>query len=105
MSRPASQPVRRRRRNASSRIVPLAFLAPAAVILCVVFLLPIAQAASYSFTDWAGGVHAGTFLGLANYREAIDDQRVRAALEHNLLLLLVIPIEIALAIFVASVLR
>lgn len=105
MSRPAPAPARRRRSNPASRGVAIAFLAPAIVVLCVVFLVPIAQAASYSFTDWGGGVHAGRFIGLDNFREAIGDERVQSAFEHNALLLLVVPVEVVIAIFIASVLR
>ena len=81
------------------------FLLPAVLVLLVVFAVPLAQTAYFSLTDWRGGVRPANFIGLDNYARAFGSDRVREALSHNILLLLVIPVEIALAVFVASVLR
>src|SRR5262249_20250000 len=47
---------------------------------------------------------AGTYVGGANYRALYHDQVFRAAIKHNLELLLVIPVLVAAAIVVAALL-
>jgi ABC-type sugar transport system permease subunit len=96
----AARPRPRRRRAPA-----LPFLLPAALVLLAVFALPLAQTAWYSLTDWRGGVRPAEFVGFDNYARALTSERVLEAISHNALLLLVIPIEVALAVFVASVLR
>ena len=81
------------------------FLVPALVVVCAIFVVPIVQTIGFSLTDWRGGVRASSFIGLDNYVRAIDDPRVRVAVLHNILLLVVIPIEVLLGAFLASILR
>ena len=83
----------------------LGFLVPALIVVCAVFVVPIFQTVGFSLTDWRGGVRAASFIGLDNYVRAIDDPRVRIAVVHNVLLLVVIPIEVLLGAFLASILR
>lgn len=90
---------------ASERRTALIFLLPATLILVAVFAVPLAETAYYSLTNWRGGVRPASFVGLDNYGRALGSERVRQAIWHNALLLLVIPVEIALAAFVASILR
>lgn len=90
---------------ASERRTALIFLLPATLILLAVFAVPLAETAYYSLTNWRGGVRPASFVGLDNYGRALGSERVRQAIWHNALLLLVIPVEIALAAFVASILR
>jgi ABC-type sugar transport system permease subunit len=81
------------------------FVLPALLVLAAVFAVPIAEVIGYSFTDWRGGVRPANFIGVENFRDAITSERVTSALSHNLFLLSVIPIEICLGVFVASLLR
>lgn len=81
------------------------FLVPASLVLAAVFLIPLAQVLGYSLTDWRGGVRAAQFVGLDNYLAAARAERVRSAALHNLFLLIAIPVEIGIGVFVASVLR
>ena len=83
----------------------IGFLAPALIVVCAIFVVPIVQTVGFSLTDWRGGVRAASFIGLENYARAIDDPRVQTAILHNLLLLIVIPIEVLLGAFLASMLR
>ncbi len=78
---------------------------PAMVLLLLIFAIPIAQTLAYSFTDWRGGVRGASFIGLENYARAFHDPRFRTALAHNALLLIVVPIEVMLGAFLASVMR
>ena len=81
------------------------FIAPALILLTLVFALPIVETIAYSFTNWRGGMRPAEPVGLANYVKALSSERVLQALTHNLVLLVVIPIEVMLAVCVASVLR
>lgn len=94
-----------RRLSPYSGTVALAFVLPAALMLLMVFGIPLAETAGFSLTSWRGGVREARFIGLENYVNALTDGRVLTALFHNFCLLLVIPIEVALAVFVASLLR
>jgi raffinose/stachyose/melibiose transport system permease protein len=91
--------------NPGSRRTALLFILPAALLLLAVFAGPLLQTAYFSLTDWRGGVRPANFIGLVNYERALTSPRVLEAISHNAILLLVIPIEIALAVLVASVLR
>lgn len=91
--------------DVASRTTVLLFLLPAALVLVVVFALPILQTVYYSFTDWRGGMRPANFVGLSNYAKALQSERVLSALTHNVTLLLVIPVEIVLAVIAASGLR
>jgi ABC-type sugar transport system permease subunit len=83
----------------------LLFLLPAFALLAAVFAFPIAQTISYGFTSWRGGVRPAHWVGLQNYVDAATSGRVLNALKHNVMLLVVIPIEVCLAVFMASLLR
>jgi len=95
----------RRRMRTSARLTAYIFILPSVLILLGVFAVPLAETAYYSLTDWRGGLRAPRFIGPDNYVKVWNSSRVREAIGHNFLLLLVIPIEILLAAFVASVLR
>lgn len=88
-----------------SRHTALLFILPATLILIAIFAVPLAETAYYSLTDWRGGVRPARFAGLQNYWRAFSSERVREAIAHNVILLLVIPFEIVFAAIVASVLR
>jgi ABC-type sugar transport system permease subunit len=81
------------------------FATPAMIVLVLIFAIPIAQTLAYSFTDWRGGVRGANFVALENYVRAFQDSRFRTALAHNAILLIVVPIEVLLGAFLASVMR
>jgi len=83
----------------------LAFAAPALVVLAVIFAIPIVQTVGFSLTDWRGGVREAGFVGLDNFARAFGDERFLTALWHNAVLLIVVPIEVLLGAFLASMLR
>jgi multiple sugar transport system permease protein len=86
-------------------LIAALFLVPALAVLAAVFAVPIVQTISYSFTSWRGGVRPAHFVGLQNYVDAATSGRVLDSLKHNVFLLIVIPIEVCLAVFMASLLR
>lgn len=81
------------------------FLVPAGIVLTAVFLVPLVQVLGYSLTDWRGGVRAAEFVGADNYVRALGSERLHSAALHNLFLLVAIPLEIGVGVFLASVLR
>jgi multiple sugar transport system permease protein len=87
------------------------FLAPVIVILGLFLVLPIAAAAWVSFSDWNGngsplGANAH-FVGLDNYRHllttpGLDQNNFGTAIRNNVYyVLLVVPIQTAVALFLA----
>jgi multiple sugar transport system permease protein len=87
------------------------FLAPVIVILGLFLVLPIAAAAWVSFSDWNGngsplGANAH-FVGLDNYRHllttpGLDQNNFGTAFRNNVYyVLLVVPIQTAVALFLA----
>jgi raffinose/stachyose/melibiose transport system permease protein len=62
------------------------FVAPALVLFLVFVLLPIGQAVYYSLFRWNGIESLTDYVGLANYRRALDDPAFRSAIWHNTVL-------------------
>jgi raffinose/stachyose/melibiose transport system permease protein len=65
--------------------LPYAYLAPALLLYGLFLLVPLARAAQFSLYEW-DGLGASTFVGLDNYRAAFQDQRLRSAFWHALVL-------------------
>ena len=68
-----------RRRQRRINWAGYAFIAPALVICCTFLLWPTIRALYLSFTDW-DLLSPPRWLGLDNYRELVDDRRVRESL-------------------------
>ena len=63
-------------------------------------IAPMADGAWISLFRW-DGVTSGTWVGLGNYRAAIEDAAVRTAFQHSLVLILfyaVLPVMVGLAL-------
>jgi raffinose/stachyose/melibiose transport system permease protein len=76
------------------------FLAPALIVYVLYVLYPIVQSFIYSLRDWSG-IGDGTYVGLDNYREALQDGIFWRALWNNAILVvssIVIQLPIALAL-------
>jgi raffinose/stachyose/melibiose transport system permease protein len=82
------------------------FVLPALAVYAVLVLLPIAQAAFYSFFDWNGLKPLTDFVGLANYQRALSDPVFIGAITHNFLIIaLSLTIQIPFALWLALVLN
>jgi multiple sugar transport system permease protein len=99
LQRPTSA-VRRR----SDRIAALVLLAPATIGFALFFALPTAKGIWYSLTD-STLLQSGRFVGLANYRELVSDDRfwnsLRVTLEYvviNVATEMVIGLALAVAL-------
>lgn len=92
-------------RHGKVRFLVGAMTAP--LLLYGVFVLsPYVQAFYLSFTDWNGVSSQANPIGLSNFVKLWDDPLFLAALRHNGLMLLVVPLAtIAMALFLASATR
>jgi alpha-glucoside transport system permease protein len=73
--------------NRRAMIRPWLFLGPALVLLVVYLVYPVVATFTLSFHDRSGG----NFVGLSNYRWAIQDAQFRQSIFNNILWLAVVP--------------
>lgn len=64
--------------NKNKKIGIILFLIPAAVIFCMIYLVPIITVIVSSFTKW-NGYDLMQFIGLKNYEEMVADEAFRTA--------------------------
>ena len=89
-----------------SRRKIIVFLLPALSLYSLFVLYPIVQSARYSLYDWNGLEPLADFVGLDNFRRAFDDTAFRAALQHNVILVLLsLFLQIPFALFLAVLLN
>ncbi|WP_406221783.1 carbohydrate ABC transporter permease [Streptomyces canus] len=74
-----------RRRRLLEQLTTQAFLVPIAVVLVVLFLVPLAESVYYSFTDYSGSSPTRHLVGLRNYRQIFTDPSVLTGLGFTLL--------------------
>ncbi|WP_196832855.1 carbohydrate ABC transporter permease [Mycetocola sp. CAN_C7] len=80
--------------------VPFAYLAPALLLYGLFLLVPLGRAAQFSFFEW-DGLGASTFVGLDNYVAIVQDEQLREAFWHALVLIFfyaVLPLIIGLVL-------
>ncbi|MBB4934857.1 raffinose/stachyose/melibiose transport system permease protein [Lipingzhangella halophila] len=80
-----------RRRSPVGRI-PFYFLVPALLLYSFVLLVPSGQGAVLAFTDWDGLSRGWSFVGLANFRDLLDDGAARGAVLHTVTIAVVVTI-------------
>lgn len=83
------------------------FMLPAIIIMLVFTLIPIFYSLFLSFTkvDLIGGL-SFDWVGLKNYENALNDERVWAALKNTLrYVVIVVPCQTAIALLIAAVLN
>lgn len=68
------------------------FLAVPLAIYAIFVISPFVQSIFYSFTNWTGVAPQFRFVGLENFRRLLDDTVFHAALRHNVLLLIGLPV-------------
>jgi N-acetylglucosamine transport system permease protein len=86
-------------RHGSYRFVA-SFLAIPLALYAIFVISPFAQAFYYSLTNWTGVSPKFDFVGLDNFKTLANDAVFRAALGHNVILLIGVPL---LVIFLALV--
>jgi raffinose/stachyose/melibiose transport system permease protein len=87
-------------------LVALLFIAPALIVYVLYVIYPIFQSALYSLRDWSG-IGEGTYIGLANYREALTDKVFWGAFQNNVILVVAsimiqLPVALMLALLLSS---
>lgn len=82
------------------------FLAIPVVLYVLYVIWPYAQAFFYAFTDWHGISAKQNFIGFANFTKLFHDKVFWKAVEHNIMLLLALPlITVAIALFLSFMLN
>jgi multiple sugar transport system permease protein len=79
------------------------FTLPAILLVALVILLPLVQAAYYSFTNWNGA--QAKWTGLANYFNMLNDPELRRSLINSLCFFVSVPIGLVLPFVTAYLLH
>lgn len=85
--------------RAQKRITPVLYVVPALLFVLLITIYPMVSVFIYSFTNWSG-VHS-SFVGFSNFTKILTDEVFWNVVSHNFILLLVIPIEVVIGIFIA----
>jgi len=92
------------RRLGTDGIAPYLFLGPLLLLLGAFILYPVVMNLMSSFTDWKG-YGAQKWIGLANYREMLQDGSFWTSIQNTVILVAYIPVSTIVTIFVAALLR
>jgi raffinose/stachyose/melibiose transport system permease protein len=93
--------VRRRRRRGRLATIAL-FLAPALVLYLLLVVVPLFQVIRYSGYKWSGLGPLDDFVGLDNFKRALQDDVFRGAVKHNLIIIaLSLAVQLPFALGVA----
>lgn len=84
------------------RLRPYLFIAPALLVIAIVFVYPVVDVARLSLFRVSGGTES--FAGLGNYLSLFRDEVFLRALQHNGLLLIAVPIMLFLGLVLAVIL-
>lgn len=98
----AAGPLRVSKLMRTNKIEPFLFLAPALVVLLLVFGYPIYRLLVMSLQRVSGG--KVFFSGLNNFQIVFQDGDFIQAVQHNLILLICVPIMVIAALFLAILL-
>lgn len=86
----------------SHRLTPFLFVLPLVVLLCFVFGYPIVRIFEFSF-KMVRGID-GPWIGFRNYELVLSQPLFWESVNHNLLLLLAIPVMVLVALVISIVL-
>ena len=78
--------------TSSKTTPPWFFVLPALLVYAAVVLYPSIAGIGYAFTDWAGVGTQKSFVGLANFRDLMHDDRALGSLKNTLLLTVAIVV-------------
>jgi multiple sugar transport system permease protein len=92
-----------RSRTASARISGFLFTLPALLLVGLVILLPLCQAAYYSFTNWNGA--RADWTGWTNYLNMVTDPELRRSLINSLLFFVSVPFGLVPPFIIAYLLH
>lgn len=87
-------------------VLGVTFLLPAVLLYGILVAFPAIKAFYVAFTSWSGVTPKMTFVGLANFRQLLQDEVFWQALSHNVFFLIVLPLLILpMAVALAAMLR
>lgn len=97
-----SAPRRRRYMDRKSLLPLLLFLTPSVVLFTVFVVLPMVDAATFSFFDWNGYGPITDFVGLKNYEDVLTHRNFGTAVRNSLIVVAVsLVIQLPLAMWAA----
>src|SRR5262245_55881575 len=95
-----ARPAVRKRRGRFATIA--LFLAPALVLYLLLVVIPLFQVIRYSGYKWNGLGPLDDFVGLDNFKRALQDDVFRGAVKHNLIIIgLSLAVQLPFALGVA----
>ncbi len=98
----ASAPRRRRYMDRKSLLPLLLFLTPSVVLFTVFVVLPMVDAATFSFFDWNGYGPITDFVGFENYADVLTHRNFGTAVRNSLIVVAVsLAIQLPLAMWAA----
>ena len=100
VSTPATVGGRRRRRGT---LWAYGYMAPALIMLAIVFAYSLYQVVNYSF--YAGSVGQLTWVGTSNYKDLLIDPQFMSSMFNNFKLLIVVPIVTSLSLLVSLIIN
>lgn len=86
----------------TGRLTPFLYLIPLLVLLIIVFGYPLVSVFDFSLRRVR--VNTGPYIGLGNYEQIFKDQVFWQSVQHNLFLLLAVPLLIGSALLLAILL-
>ncbi|WP_421758672.1 carbohydrate ABC transporter permease [Devosia sp.] len=100
---PLAKPMRRRRYMERRSLVPLLIFLPPSLILFTVFVvLPMVDAATFSFFNWNGYGPIANFVGLDNYADVLTHRNFGTAVRNSLIVVAVsLLVQLPLAMWAA----
>jgi len=100
----AKRSIRKGRIGRASFLTLAILLGPALILFTALVIVPVFEAAVFSFYKWNGLGPMVDFRGFANYAQFIRDAIVHKALAHNLLIAVVsLVVELPLAMILAVI--
>lgn len=104
-ARSATLPASRKRRAGTSSAA-IALVAPAAILMLIMLLGPLAAVFALSFTDYQLGAPALSWIGLTNYREMFADKVFWISLKNTLTYVaIVVPGAVGLGLGIALLIQ
>lgn len=99
---PAAVPRRRRYVERNSLLPLLLFLPPALILFTVFVVLPMVDAATFSFFNWNGYGPITNFVGLNNYADVLTHRNFGTAVRNSLIVVAVsLVVQLPLAMWCA----
>jgi raffinose/stachyose/melibiose transport system permease protein len=86
----------------TNKLTPYLYLLPMLLLLLFAFGYPLVAIFNFSLRRIRGVT--GPFIGLENYRQVFKDDVFRSAVQHNLVLLIAVPVMLIISILVAVIL-